>query len=99
MRPPARPAELRDAEAIATIYNQGIEDRVATFETEPRKAADIAKRLGSRAHTPAAVVVERRGKVEGFAWTSEYRPRACYRGVAEVSVYIERDSRGQGIGG
>ena len=33
----ARPAELRDAPAITHIYNQGIEDRVGTFETEPAR--------------------------------------------------------------
>jgi L-amino acid N-acyltransferase YncA len=37
-----RPASVADAAAIAEIYNQGIADRIATFETEPRVAADIA---------------------------------------------------------
>jgi L-amino acid N-acyltransferase YncA len=37
----ARLAHLRDAAAIAEIYNQGIEDRTATFETEPRTAAAV----------------------------------------------------------
>ena len=39
----ARPASLGDAEAIAKIYNEGIADRIATFETDPRNAADIAR--------------------------------------------------------
>ena len=38
-------AALEDAGAIAAIYNQGIEDRVAAFETEPRSAADMAARF------------------------------------------------------
>ena len=37
-----RAATVADAAAIAEIYNQGIGDRIATFETEPRVAADIA---------------------------------------------------------
>ena len=37
-----RAAESSDAAAIAQIYNEGIEDRLATFETEPRTAEDIA---------------------------------------------------------
>ena len=36
-----RPATPGDAEAIARIYNQGIEDRVATFETRLRSAGDV----------------------------------------------------------
>ena len=38
-----RAATLADAAAIATIYNEGIADRIATFETEPRSAAQIAE--------------------------------------------------------
>jgi L-amino acid N-acyltransferase YncA len=38
----ARPAVREDTAAITEIYNQGIEDRIATFETEPRSTADIA---------------------------------------------------------
>jgi L-amino acid N-acyltransferase YncA len=38
-----RVATLADAAAIAAIYNEGIADRVATFETEPRSAGQIAE--------------------------------------------------------
>ena len=94
----ARPAEQPDAAVIAHIYNQGIEDRVATFETEPRTPEAIAAILVSRANRYPAVVVERDAGVVAFAWTSEYRPRPAYAGVAEVSIYVERAARGQGAG-
>ena len=38
------------------------------------------------------------GIVVGFAYAGEYRPRQCYRGIGEFSVYLDRDFRGQGIG-
>lgn len=44
------------------------------------------------------MVVERGGVVVAFAWTGEYRPRAAYAGVAEVSIYVARAARGQGAG-
>jgi phosphinothricin acetyltransferase len=94
----ARPAELRDAPAIAEIYNQGIEDRVATFETEPRTPEAIEELLGARAARYPAVVVEDDNRVLGFAWTAEYRPREAYAGVAEVSIYVARGARGRGVG-
>jgi phosphinothricin acetyltransferase len=94
----ARPAELRDAAAIAEIYNQGIEDRLATFETEPRTPEAVAGLLGARADRYPAVVVENEHRVLGFAWTSEYRPRRAYAGVAEVSIYVAREARGRGVG-
>jgi phosphinothricin acetyltransferase len=94
----ARPAELRDAPAIAEIYNQGIEDRTATFETEPRTAEAVGELLANRADRYPAVVVEDGNRVVGFAWTSEYRPRSAYAGVAEFTIYVARTARGQGVG-
>ena len=37
----ARPASPEDAAILAQIYNEGIEDRVGTFETRPRTAQDV----------------------------------------------------------
>ena len=36
-----RPATADDLAAVAVIYNEGIEDRLATFETRPRSATDV----------------------------------------------------------
>jgi L-amino acid N-acyltransferase YncA len=90
-----RPAAPEDAAAIARIYNQGIEDRVATFETRPRTSNDVLGWLDGR---HPVIVVEDGGEVVAFASTSSYRPRECYDGVAEFSVYVDRDSRGHGTG-
>ncbi len=94
----ARPAELRDAATIAEIYNQGIDDRIATFETEHRTTSSVEGLLGARAGRYPTVVVEDEHRVLGFARTSEYRPRSAYAGVAEVSIYVARDARGRGVG-
>jgi L-amino acid N-acyltransferase YncA len=90
-----RPATPDDAAAIAAIYNQGIEDRVATFETRPRDAAEVAAWFDG---LHPSVVVEQGGAVIAFASTSTYRPRECYAGVAEFSVYVARAARGRGAG-
>jgi L-amino acid N-acyltransferase YncA len=91
----ARPATRADAGAIAAIYNQGIEDRIATFETRLRNAADILAWLDGRY---PVVVVEIDREVVAFAAASSYRPRACYAGIAEVSIYVERAFRRRGAG-
>ena len=90
-----RRATKADAEAISRIYNQGIEDRIATFETRPRTAEDIA---GWFDGVHPAVVAEESGRIVGFASTSSYRPRECYAKIAEFSVYVARDHRGRGVG-
>lgn len=90
-----RPAVLDDAAAIAEIYNQGIEDRVGTFETRLRTAEDIQGWFDG-AHP--VVVAETDGQIVAWASTSVYRPRECYAGIAEFSVYVRREARGQGAG-
>ena len=91
----ARPASPNDAASIARIYNQGIDDRIATFETRHRTAADIEECFDGR---HPIVVVESDGEVVAFGSTSTYRPRDCYAGVAEYSVYVAREQRGKGAG-
>jgi L-amino acid N-acyltransferase YncA len=86
---------LRDVATIVRIYNEGIEDRVATFETRLRTPADIEAWFDGR---HPIVVVERDGEVLGFGATFMYRPRDCYAGIAETSVYVARDARGTGVG-
>ena len=94
----ARIANVGDAEAIARIHNEGIADRLATFETDPRTADDVARALRERDKRWPTVVVERDGRVIAWASASEYRARACYSGVAEFSVYVAREARGSGAG-
>ena len=90
-----RIATPADAAAIAAVYNQGIEERVATFETRLRHADDVRKWFDG---AYPITVVEVDGEIIAFASASAYRPRDCYAGVAEVSVYVARRARGRGAG-
>jgi phosphinothricin acetyltransferase len=92
----ARPASTHDAAAMAAIYNEGIDDRVATFETRHRTADDIRAWFDGR--HPVVVVTDDHNRVIAWASTSTYRPRDCYAGVAECSVYVARSARGRGAG-
>jgi L-amino acid N-acyltransferase YncA len=91
-----RDAAIADAPAIARIYNEGIDDRVATFETRHRTADDVVQWLDER--HPAVVVEDDGGEVIAFASTSTYRPKEWYAGIAEFSVYALRAARGRGAG-
>jgi L-amino acid N-acyltransferase YncA len=92
----ARAARIDDAAAISAIYNEGIADRIATFETTARTPEDIARWFDPR--HPIVVVDDDAGSVVAFASTSSYRERRCYAGVAEFSVYVARARRGTGAG-
>ncbi len=90
-----RLATASDAEAIVRIYNEGIEDRLATFETEPRDADTILRWL--EAGLPL-VVVEKDGEVVAWACVHPYRDRTAYSGVGDFSIYVARNRRGRGLG-
>jgi phosphinothricin acetyltransferase len=92
----SRTALIGDAPAIAAIYNEGIADRIATFETEPRTARQIARWFDGR--HPIVVVEDDDQAVIAFASTSTYRDRPCYAGIAEFSVYVARRHRRTGAG-
>jgi phosphinothricin acetyltransferase len=90
-----RIATTDDAAAMARIYNDGIADRIATFETKLRTAEDVRAWFDG---VHPIVVVEDVGQVIAFVSTSTYRPRECYHGIAEFSVYVAREARGRGVG-
>ena len=87
-----RPARLEDGAAWAEIYNQGIEERQATFETRPRTAEDLAGQV------ERTIVAERDGRVVAWASINPYSPREAYAGVGEFSIYVDRSARGDGVG-
>lgn len=93
-----RPAKLDDAAAIAEIYNQGIAARIATYETVFRTPADIEENIRAAEGRFPYLVAEIDGTVRGWASVSTYRPRDCYRGIGEFSIYIHEEARGKGVG-
>jgi phosphinothricin acetyltransferase len=93
-----RDAASSDATAIATIYNQGIIDRIATLETEERTPQERLQWLAARGPRHPVLVAEVNGTVVGWGSLNQFNPRGAYDFVADFSVYIERDWRGKGIG-
>lgn len=96
--PTVRPARAADAARVAEIYNQGIAERNATFETAPRTAEAMERRIAEDPARYPVLVAEHDGAVVGWASLGSYRSRECYAGVSEFSVYIDRDHRGSGVG-
>ena len=88
-----------DADAICRIYNQGIEDRVATLETELRTPDERrAWMSGKSSRHPVIVAENERGEVVGWGSLNVFNARDAYRHVVDISVYTERSHRGKGVG-
>ena len=93
-----RAAEPADADAIAVIYNQGIEDRLATLETQTRTAEERRGWLAARGVRHPVLVGEASGRIVGWGSLNSFNPRPAYDHVADFSVYVERAWRGRGVG-
>ncbi len=94
-----RAAEAKDVEAITRIYNQGIEDRVATLETRLRSGEEMLQWLEGRSPRHKVIIIEDDVTgVVGWASLNVFNSRCCYDGVVDISVYVEREMRGKGIG-
>jgi phosphinothricin acetyltransferase len=79
---------------VSRIYAEGIETGDATFETEvPTWEAWDAAHLAEQ-----RLVAERDGRVCGWIAAVPVSSRRCYTGVAELSVYVGEEARGQGVG-
>lgn len=90
-----RPATDDDLEAVVAAYNAGISERIATLETRLRTPEDVA---GWLTDGRPFLVVERDGRVLGWARAGFYSDRCVYEGVGEHAVYVHPDGRGEGLG-
>jgi L-amino acid N-acyltransferase YncA len=93
-----RRAEASDLDAILRIYNEGIEDRVATLETDPKSRSDIEDWWAEHDARYAVVVAEVGGTIAGWASLNPFSHRCAHAAIADLSVYVARSRRGRGIG-
>jgi phosphinothricin acetyltransferase len=94
-----REAKFLDIPYLTNIYNQGIEDRVATLETRLRDNVEMEEWLNSRgARYKVLVIEDMQSMVRGWASINVFNSRCAYSGVGDLSIYIERNMRGKGLG-
>jgi phosphinothricin acetyltransferase len=94
-----RNVELRDAKAVAAIYNHYVTTSIVTFEEESVTASEIARRIEEVQSTSLPWLIgETRSQLSGYAYATRWRTRSAYRFAAEVTVYVAPGSAGRGIG-
>src|SRR6266404_1187680 len=94
-----RPATHADQQRIMEIYNDAVLNTTATFDTEPRTFEKQVTWFRNHKKNHPVYVAEEDGKVIGWASLSPWSDRCAYDTTVEVSVYIDSDFRGKGIGG
>lgn len=93
-----RPISPTDLPQVLEIYNQGIIDRIATLEEDPKDLEFMEKWLADRGERHPVLIASSHDKIVGWASINRYSHRCAYNGVGDLSIYIERASRGRGVG-
>ena len=95
-----RAAVPADAAAIAAVYRPHVLHGVATFETVPPEAEEMAARISTvlAAGWPWLVALDAAGELAGYAYAGQLKPRRAYLFACEDSVYLHPDRLGQGLG-
>jgi L-amino acid N-acyltransferase YncA len=89
----------RDAPRVAEIYRPYVEQTIISFEEVAPTTDQMADRMRSTLAWTPWLVADEDGRVVGYAYATRHRERAGYRWSVDISVYLEPEAAGRGIGG
>ncbi len=84
----------KDYPSVKKIYQEGIDTKIATFETQAPEFDVWSKSHNSN----CTLVAIYNDDVIGFITLTPFSSRYVYRGVGEVSVYVASEFRNLGVG-
>lgn len=91
-------ATAEGAAAIAAIYAHHVAHGTASYDTEPRSVEATGAIIRDQAARGWPYLVARDdGKIAGYAYASQFRPRAAYAWACEDSIYVHPDAQGRGL--
>ena len=93
-----RSANAADAARILGIYAYYVENTAISFEYEIPTLDEFANRIATTLEKYPYIVVEEDGEIKGYAYAGPFKARAAYARSCEVSIYVERFSKGKGYG-
>ena len=93
-----RNATLADAPRILEIYAYYVEHTVITFEYDVPSLAEFEGRMRDIMKKYPYLVIERDGRIEGYAYAHAFVGRAAYDWAAELTIYLDHDARRGGLG-
>ncbi len=97
--PPIRNATVDDLTAIRRIYNEGIQDRIATLDDTPKSVDDMSAWWSDHGDRYAVLVAEdKAANILAWAALNPYSHRCAFNFVADLSIYVARHARGTGVG-
>ena len=93
-----RAATAADAADCARIYAHYVQHTSVSFETDPPSVETLAARIADYSASHAWLVLERSGRVAGYAYGHRFAERAAYSWSCETSIYLDPEHRSSGGG-
>lgn len=93
-----RRATLNDAEEILNIYSYYVEKTAVSFEYEVPTLKNFCERIKKISKKYPYLVAECEKKIVGYAYAHEFIPREAYKYSAELTIYLDKNFRRQGLG-
>ena len=92
-----RNASPDDLDAVRRIYNEGIDDGIATLEASAKSRDEIVAWWAQHEGFPVVVALDA-GGIVGWASLNRFSHRCAHADIADLSVYVARAHRGRGVG-
>ncbi len=93
-----RSATPNDAARLLEIYSYYVEKTAISFELETPPLADFRARIRKTLERYPYLVAEEDGAIVGYAYAGVFKARAAYDHCCELTVYLDRNKRKQGLG-
>ena len=93
-----RTAKTEDAESLLKIYSYYVENTAISFEYVTPSPEEFRKRISDTLKKYPYIVIEEDGLIKGYAYAGVFKGRAAYDHCCEVTIYVDRDSKGKGYG-
>ncbi len=95
-----RQAQEDDASPLCEIFNEAVQDRLETFDSEARAVDDQRLRIAAAEQDPKhpILVAELRNWIAGWAALAPYDSRIALDDIGEVYIYVRRAFRSYGVG-
>ena len=93
-----REARPKDAERLLEIYAYYVENTAISFEYDVPALSEFQERIKNTLKHYPYLVIEREGRIQGYAYAGALGERAAYSRSCELSVYLDRSARRCGLG-
>ena len=93
-----RTATIEDAERLLEIYSYYVENTAISFEYETPSLEEFRGRISQTLEKYPYLVLEEDGLIQGYTYAGVFKGRAAYDHCCEVSIYLDRNAKGNGYG-